>query len=90
MGALLAHLVRKVAEGDFGQWPKVVYWKLAGWKTWIGLGLAVLWFSLTQAGAAGVCAQCDGYAASVLAASVFMVSVGLGDAFIRARPPYKD
>lgn len=87
MGAILVHLIRKVAEGDFGEPAKAAYWKLAGIKTWSGVVLGVAWYGLTQASAAGVCADCSTWAGYVLASSLFLVSVGLVDAGFRARPP---
>lgn len=89
MGALLVHLIRKVAEGDFGEKPKWLYWKLAGIKTWSGLVVGIAWFGLTQAGASGLCASCDAFAGYILSASAFLISVGLLDAAFRAQPPYK-
>ncbi len=87
MGALLIHLIRKIAEGDFGEAPKIVYWKLAGVKTWTGLLLGIAWFGLTKAAEAGLCADCSAWSGYVLTASLFLVSVGLVDAGFRARPP---
>lgn len=87
MGAILVHLIRKVAEGDFGAVPKAIYWRCAGLKTWSGVVLALVWYALTQASAAGLCADCSAWAGYVLSASLLLVSVGLVDAGFRARPP---
>lgn len=87
MGAILIHLIRKVAEGDFGAVPKAIYWKLAGIKTWTGLLLSIAWFGLTKASEAGLCADCSAWAGYVLAVGAFLVWAGLVDAGFRARPP---
>lgn len=89
MGAIVVHLIRKVAEGDFGAFPKAAYWKAAGLKTWTGLGLSVGWYALTKASEVGLCADCSAWAAYILPVGLALVSVGLVDAGFRAQPPYK-
>jgi len=90
MGTLIANLIRKVAEGDFGKRAAVAYWWLAGKKTWSGLVVGAAYYGLTRAAEAGLCYDCASWAGYLLSASLFLVGVGLVDAGVRARPPYKE
>jgi hypothetical protein len=87
MGAILAHLVKKLAEGDFGAGPAKAYWWLAGKKTLTGtIGVAAAG-ALWALGEAGLCDPCGGYVLQLGAVSLLLMQIGLWDAAIRIEPP---
>jgi len=88
MGKLLALLLVKAAEGDLGPGLKALYWKTAGYKTYIGLAFGLLAFGLDYAGKHGLCAECEGLAVQVttVIAAVAMY-VGQIDVGVRTDPP---
>lgn len=87
MGAILATLVKKLAEGDFGQAPARAYWWLAGKKTWTAVALASIAGGLFMANANGLCDPCHGYAMGIITAAGVLASIGLFDAAVRITPP---
>jgi hypothetical protein len=89
MGAILAKLVKAVAEGRFGRWPARVYWYLAGKKTITGLVLGTAYVGLTLASEAGICSECSGWAQRLAVVSVALVAAGLLDRALREDPPHR-
>lgn len=87
MGAILARLVKKVAEGDFGATPAKVYWWLAGKKTWTALVLATVAGGLFLASQLGLCGPCYDYGTYIASASVVLGSWGLFDGAVRIQAP---
>ncbi len=87
MGKLIAALLKKIAEGGFGERPKQIYWALAGIKTYLGLAFAVLSFGLSQAHERGLCISCADYNGMLLSVAAFLVSIGLLDGALRTDPP---
>jgi hypothetical protein len=97
MSAILASVVKMIAEGRFpvfGPRLKVLYWWLAGKKTWTSAGLYTAWLTLY-----GLCkgeslppeivalgCQWEGY---VLSAANVLLAIGLFDAAVRLEPPKK-
>lgn len=84
---IIAMLIRKVAEGDFGAKPAAVYWFLAGKKTYLGVALASLAFALSRAGEAGVCGECEAWVKTLGGVAAFLISIGLVDGAVRTYPP---
>lgn len=90
MGAILALLVKRLAEGGFGKKPAAAYWWLAGKKTWIAFGLAVVAGALFMASQLGLCAPCYDYGASIAGPiAVGLAAVGLFDGAVRITPPQR-
>lgn len=89
MGKILAVLVKKLAEGDFGAGPAKVYWALAGIKTYTAIAFAAAGLVLSQLSQHGLCAACDGYVASLLTVAGFLATIGLFDGAVRIEPPQK-
>jgi hypothetical protein len=93
MSKLLALLVRKIAEGDFGEPLKRVYWWLAGKKTYIGMAFGASWAMLAWAQDVGVCTMrgwdCAGWSTTLASVAAFLVLVGLWDGALRSQPPNK-
>ena len=90
MGKLLAILLVKAAEGNFGPGAKAAYWWLAGKKTYIGLGFALLAYGLNEATKAGVCAECGSWGVQVAAvAAALALLIGQVDGAVRTQPPYR-
>lgn len=93
MSGFIALFVRKLAEGDFGELPKQIYWRLAGAKTYIGMAFGAAWALLVWAQDAGICnAQgwdCKGWGTTLASIAAFLVLVGLWDGALRSQPPSK-
>jgi len=87
-GSILPALLRALAEGKFGETPKAIYWKTAGYRTLTGAAL-----SAVAVGAGQVCGSYPDYAWScdvakyALAVGVFLAGVGLADGGTRAPWP---
>lgn len=89
MGAILAKLVKALAEGKFGAGPAKAYWFLAGKKTVTGVALGTAYVGLHLSAGAGLCDACAAYGHQLAVASVTLVSIGLLDAAVREEPPVK-
>jgi len=87
MGKIVAVALKKLAEGEFGEPAKKVYWAFAGKKTLIGFGFAVGYFALNEAHNRGLCAQCGDWSMWLIGASAFMASIGLVDGALRTAQP---
>lgn len=87
MGKFLAIAVKAIAEGKAGKVPAAIYWKLAGWKTPIALGLGILSGALKFLENQGACSDCALYSEQLFAFSAFLAMVGLYDSAIRLEPP---
>ena len=87
---LLAKLVRGIAEGQFGETAKKVYWALEGKKSWIALVIASATFALEKAYMAGVCESCLGISTTLYTVAGFLLAVGLYDGAVRSTPPTKE
>lgn len=95
MGKLLAIVLTKAAEGDFGEPVQKAYWALAGAKTVIG-GFLLFMAGVIEAGkSAGLCAtytlDCDGWLATVqyvtgLVGTLFLL-IGQVDGALREQRP---
>jgi hypothetical protein len=89
MSALLATLVKKLAEGDFGPGPAKAYWWMAGKKTWTALAMAAVAGALFLAAQLGKCDACWEYGIWVASASTILSSIGLFDGAVRIEAPAK-
>jgi hypothetical protein len=95
MGKITATLLKKAAEGDFGEAPKNAYWALAGRKTQIAAALAFAVAVVEAADRTGVCAafgiDCSGAVAetqkAALAVSGLLVYFGQVDGALRTTAP---
>jgi len=87
LSKIIAVLIRKLAEGDFGPTPAKVYWALSGKKTYIAAAIASIAFALSHFSEAGLCEPCAGYVTTLYAVAAFLASIGILDAGIRIRPP---
>lgn len=87
MGKFLAIGVKMLAEGKFGAGPAKLYWKLAGWKTPIALGLGIIGASLKFLESQNACSACGLYSEQLVALSLVLGSIGLYDSAIRLEPP---
>lgn len=101
VSGLLAGFVKDLGNGKFGEGPKAIYWKLAGKKTWISLGLAATYMIIGVAvnllsTCVPECAtpenlvQLQGVADWILRAVAVLIPIGLYDAAVRIDPPKKD
>jgi hypothetical protein len=86
---ILALLVSKLAEGDFGTTASKVYWKLAGLKTYTAIAFGAVGYALTRASDAGICEPCGELAAGLMTFAGFLLTIGLYDGAIRSQPPTK-
>lgn len=101
VSGLLAGFVKDLGNGRFGEGPKKLYWKLAGKKTWISLGLAATYGIIQLAGT--LLATCVPECATpenlvqltaigdwIFRAVAVLIPIGLYDAAVRVDPPKKD
>lgn len=84
---ILPALFKGIAQGQFGEPAKRLYWAVAGYKTAIGATLWLIAEALAIYSGAGVCAVCVEYLPYVKAVAEFLVVVGLADAAVRSEPP---
>lgn len=100
LSSILGTLVKDVAEGKYGEGVKTFYWKLAGKKTIIALGIAALYAMglaavsvLTQCvpecGSAEAVAQLSTYVGYLPTLVAILIPLGLFDAAVRLDPPKK-
>lgn len=87
VGKFLALAVKAIAEGKCGKVPASIYWKLAGWKTPIALGLGILSASLKFLENQGACTECALYSEQLFAFAALLATIGLYDSAIRLEPP---
>ncbi len=76
-GELLPALFKAAAEGKFGEKVKFVYWRLAGYKTFIGFVVTAASGCLWLATQFGICPECAGWGTTVAEVGVFLGTVGL-------------
>lgn len=89
MTKLLPLLIKKVAEGDFGQWPAKLYWALAGRKFYISIAIGLLGVGLDYLFGIGVCDSCGGYKGDLMTFAAVLAAIGLYDGAVRSTPPEK-
>lgn len=86
--SVLAQLFRAVAEGDFGEKAKAVYWWAAGKKTRTGVLLLAVSLGLKAlAGYPNDFPWAPLAAEIVFGIGTFLVTVGLSDGLAREEPP---
>jgi uncharacterized membrane protein YedE/YeeE len=88
-GSLLPALLRSVAEGKLGERPKAIYWKTAGYRTFVGAALVGLGYGL--GGVCGSYSETMAWACKaqgwVMALGALLAAVGLADGGTRAPWP---
>lgn len=89
MTGLLPLLVKKLAEGDFGQGLANIYWFLAGKKLYISIAIGLIALGLDYLFGLGVCDSCGGYKELTLKIAGILAVIGLYDGAIRADKPEK-
>lgn len=93
LSKILAAFVTKLAEGDFGEWPKKLYWRCAGAKTNIGFAFGAAWAFLEYGTQSGFCASrgwdCTALANTLGAIAAVLVPIGLFDGALRSKAPNK-
>ena len=87
MSKLLAIVLRKAAEGDFGPAVQKVYWYLEGKKTYTAAALAGVAAGLQAASDANICEPCGAWVVSLYSAAALLGTLGLVDAAVRIEPP---
>ena len=89
MSKILAVMVKKLAEGDFGAGPAKAYWWLAGKKTWLALVIGVAAFALNEASGRGLCDPCQDYVTTLGTVAGVLAAAGLYDGALRTPAPQK-
>jgi hypothetical protein len=88
---IFGYLFKAAGDGVFGPVVKSIYWKVAGWKTPLGVFFWALYgIAQWMASAPGNCPagwQCAHIAAYFLTVGTFLVGVGILDAATRQDPP---
>ena len=93
LSKILAVIVTKLAEGDFGDGPKKLYWWLSGKKTALGLLFGAAWALLDYGQTSGFCLaqglDCAGLATTLGTIAAFLLAAGLYDGALRSPAPNK-
>lgn len=84
---LLVFVVKLVADGKLGKIPQSIYWKLAGIKTWITVGISIAALTLQELSGAGLCDPCAQYVQLLWTVAGLLLMVGLYDGAVREIPP---
>ena len=100
ISGVLANFVKGLAEGDPNNLATKIYWKLAGKKTLIAIGIAGLYgvgqlavtllsACVPECGSPEALAQLEGILQWVPKVVLLLTGVGLYDAAVRLEPPKK-
>ena len=90
MSKLLPLLIKKVAEGDFGEAPAKIYWFLAGKKLYISIGILIAGYVLDVLFSKGLCESCGGYKGELITFAAILATIGLYDGALRSDPPQEN